>query len=117
MADALTYWTSLFADVMADALTYLTSLFADVMADALTYWTSLSADVMTEDNLALNQAAWSLYMSPEKPPSNAVDTNPGSYGYTGNVGVPYIGVDLGGTVSVGRVVVVFGWCRCLRSVE
>ena len=65
-----------------------------------------------EDNLALNRPAWSLYMSPQDPPSKAVDGDLSSAGYTGWMNQPFLAVDLGTSVPVGRVSINCHDCKC-----
>ena len=65
---------------------------------------------LCEEDLALYQPAWATYYTND-PPSNAVDNDPTTNAYTGITDRPFFGVDLGSAVSVGRVLVVFGWSK------
>ena len=72
--------------------------------------------VLAETNLALNQPAWCPYISPPTPPAKAVDGDVATHCYTGNLGRPFIGVDLGSSVEIGRVSLRFQWCKYRRHV-
>ena len=64
-----------------------------------------------ENNLALNRPAWSLYMSPFDPPSKAVDGFLTSAAFTGWVAHPFVAVDLGTSVAIGRISINIYECR------
>ena len=74
-------------------------------------WYYSSSGVLCDENLALYRSAWASYNSPYDPASNAVDNNPASAAYTGNTARPFVAVDLGGSMTIGRVSIVFGWSK------
>ena len=59
--------------------------------------------VFGEENLALNQPAWAPYISPQDPPSKAVDGLSTTFGYRGALAHPFLAVDLVVSTRVGRV--------------
>ena len=59
------------------------------------------------DNLALNQPAWASSVVADHPASQAVDNNVTTSGHTGSVGFPFLAVDLGNNVLIGKVTVRF----------
>ena len=69
---------------------------------------------MCEEDFALYRSAWATYYTND-PPSNAVDNNPASFAYTGITARPFVGVDLGSAVTVGRVSIVFGWSKYSKT--
>ena len=65
--------------------------------------------VLLEDDLALHKPAWTPYISPHDPPAHAVDDDTSSYVSTGTRYRPFVAVDLGNDVTIGRVSIMFGW--------
>ena len=73
------------------------------------YWTLSSSVVLLEDDLALHKPAWASYISPGDRPEHAVDDDTSSFAYTGQRDRPFVAVDLGNDVTIGRVSIMFGW--------
>ena len=66
--------------------------------------------MLIEENLAFNQPAWAT-VNTYDPAFHAVDNDLDSFAYTGIVARPFVGVDLGGIVVIGRVSIFFGWSK------
>ena len=65
--------------------------------------------MILEEDLALNKPAWASYISPGDSPSKAVDNDPTTFAFSGKTVRPFVGIDLGSDVTIGRVRIMFGW--------